>query len=185
MPETTLENLRRRLDSESQSEALLPLPSDFYSSLAVYSQKLKRSAGSGSSDVAVRLTATQSRMFESMVGQLLKLRTRKAVRQSALPQLLPEERYVCSAEQRFQRRFETLVEAGSSGQPSFVEFAPLSETRRNVTVRFVKLVNELVGLDMRRYGPFEADDVASIPAANADILIAGGDAVQVYTRDDV
>lgn len=185
MAETTLEYLRRRLDSEVQSEALLPLPNDFYSRLSTYSQKLKRSAASGSSDVSVRLTATQARMVESMVKQLLKLRTRKAMQQNALLQLLPEERYVCLAEQKFQRRFQTLVEAVSSGQPSFVEFAHLSEARRSVTVRFVKHVNELVGLDMRHYGPFEADDVASIPAASADILIAGGDAVEVYTRDDV
>ena len=124
-------------------------------------------------------------MIESMVSQLLRLRTRKAMQQNALLQLLPEERYVCSAEQKFQKRFQTLVEAVASGQPSFVEFAHLTESQRNVTVKFVKRVNELVGLDMRRYGPFEADDVASIPAANADILIAGGEAVEVYTRDDV
>ena len=152
MPETTLENLKRLLDSESQTQALMPLPSDFYSALAAYSQKL---------------------------------RTKKATQQNALPQLLPEERYVCSAEQKFQRRFQTMVEAVSEGQPSFIEFAHLNETRRNVTVRFVKHVNELVGLDMRKYGPFEADDVASIPAASADILIAAGDAVEIYTRDDV
>ena len=99
MPENTLEYLKRRLESESQSDGLLSLPNDFYSSLAAYSQKLKRSAGSGSSEMIVRLTATQSRMIESMVGQLLKLRTQKAMRQNALLQLLPEERYVCSAEQ--------------------------------------------------------------------------------------
>jgi DNA replication factor GINS len=185
MPETTLEYLKRRLDSEGQSDPLLPLPSDFYSRISTYSQKLKRSAGSGSSEISIRLIATQSRMIESMVSQLLKLRTRKAMRQNALLQLLPEERYVCSAEQKFQRRFQTLVEAVSSGQPSFIEFAHLTESQRSVTVMFVKRVNELVGLDMRRYGPFEADDVASIPAASADILIAGGDAVEVYTRDDV
>ena len=185
MPETTLEYLRRKLDLESGSGALQPLPGDFYSILAAYSQKLKRSAGSGSSDLAVRLTATQSDMIRSMVRQLLKLRTQKAMRYNALLQLLPEERYVCSAEQKFQRRFETMVEAVAGGQPSFVEFANLSESRRNVTVKFVNRVSELVGLDMRRYGPFEADDVASIPAASADILIAGGDAVEVYIRDDV
>jgi hypothetical protein len=77
------------------------------------------------------------------------------------------------------------VEAVSSGQPSFVEFAHLSESQRNATVKFMKHVNELVGLDMRHYGPFEADDVAAIPAASADILIASGDAVEVITRDDV
>ena len=78
-----------------------------------------------------------------------------------------------------------MVQAVASGQPSFVEFAHLSESQRNVTVKFVKHVDELVGLDMRRYGPFEAEDVASIPAASADILIAGGAAVEVYTRDEV
>jgi len=185
MPESTLDYLRRRLDFESRSESLLPLPSDFYSSLATYSQKLKRSASSGSSEISVRLTATQSRMIESMVRQLLKLRTAKAMKQNALLQLLPEERYVCTAEKKFQKRFQTLLEAVSSGQPSFVEFAHLSESQRSITVKFVKKVNELVGLDMRHYGPFEPDDVASIPAASADILIAGGEAVDVYTRDDV
>ncbi len=185
MSETTLEYLRRRLDTEAQSEALLPLPSDFYSSLSAYSQKLKRSANSGASELSQRLMATQSRMIESMVRQLLNLRTRKATQQNATLQLLPEERYVCSAEQKFQRRFQTMVEAVSGGQPSFVEFAHQSESQRSVTVKFVKHVNELVGLDMNRYGPFEADDVASIPAASADILIVGGDAVEVYTRDDV
>jgi hypothetical protein len=185
MPETMLEYLRRRLDSESQSESLLPLPNDFYSSLSEYSQKLKRSAGSGTSEVSIRLIAAQAKMLESMVRQLLKLRTKKAMEQNALLRLLPEERYVCSAEQRFLRRFQTLVIAVSSGQPSFVEFAHLTESQRSVTVKFVKHVNELVGLDMIHYGPFEADDIASIPAASADILIAGGDAKEVYTRDDV
>jgi len=185
MAETTLEYLKRRLDAEAASESLLPLPTDFYSSVSAYSQKLKRSAGSGASEVSVRLITTQGRMIESMVRQLLRLRTKKAMQQNALLQLLPEERYVCSAEKKFQKRFQTLVDAVASGQPSFVEFAHLSESQRSVTVRFVKHVNELVGLDMRRYGPFEADDVASIPAASADILIAGGEAVEVYTRDDV
>ena len=185
MPETTLEYLRRRLDSESKSDAILPLPTDFYSSLATYSQKLKRSASSGSSEISVHLTSTQTRMIGSMVNQLLSLRTKKAMQQNALLQLLPEERYVCSAEQRFQKRFCTLIEAVSAGQPSFVEFAHLTESQRSVTVKFVKKVSELVGLDMRHYGPFEPNDVASIPAASADILIAGGEAVEVYTRDDV
>jgi len=185
MPETMLDYLRRRLDSEAQSETLLPMPSDFYSSLSMYSQRLKRSSGAGSSDISLRLIASQMKMIDSMTNQLLRLRTRKAMQQHALSQLLPEERYVCSAEQKFERRFQTLVNAVSGGQPSFIEFAHSSESQRRVTVKFVKHINELVGLDLRHYGPFEADDVASIPAASADILVAGGDAIEVYTRDDV
>lgn len=185
MPETTIEYLKRRLDSEVQSQGLLPLPNDFYSNISAYSQKLKRSATSGASEVSIRLTSTQEKMLESMVRQLVRLRLRKAVAQNAVLQLLPEERYICSAEQRSLRRLDALVEAVSGGQPSFVEFARLSESRRNITVRFLKQVDELVGMDLRRYGPFEIEDVASIPAASADILIDGGDAVEICTRDEM
>ena len=181
MSETTLDYLKRRLDSEVLSPDLLPLPGDFYSGVSSYSQKLKRSVASGASEISARLAATHADMLESMVRQLLKLRMKKAMRQNAVLQLLPEERYVCSAEQKFQRRLDTLVEAVSGGQPSFVEFAHLTESKRNVTVRFLKRVDELVGLDLRHYGPFEVEDVASIPAASADILIAGGVAVEVST----
>jgi DNA replication factor GINS len=184
MPEATLDYLKRQLDSESQSPTLVALPNDFYSKLAAYSQKLRRASGSGNSEAIVRLIGVQQRMIASMARDLLSLRAKKAAQQNALLQLLPEERYVCSAQQRFKRRFDTFVEAVSSGQPSFVEFAHRSESERSVTVRFTKHVNELVGFDLRRYGPFEAEDVASIPAASADVLIAGGDAVEVYTREE-
>jgi len=184
MAETTLEYLKKRLDSEVASDALMLLSNDFYSSISTYCQKLKRSATSGASEVSIHLISTQVKLIESMVGQLLKLRTKKAMLNNALLQLLPEERYICQAEQKFQRRFQMFVDAVSEGQPSFIEFAHLSETQRNVTVRFVKHVNEVVGLDMRRYGPFEVDDVASIPAASADIMIAGGEAVEIQTRDE-
>ncbi|MFI5404220.1 MAG: hypothetical protein ACHQYR_00650 [Candidatus Gagatemarchaeaceae archaeon] len=184
MTETTIEFLKRHLDLELHSTLLLPLPEDFYSRISTYSQKLKRSSGSGSSEASVRLIARQAGLIDSMARQFLALRARKATGQAAFLQLLPEERYVCSAQRKFKRRFDTFVEAVSGGQPSFVEFAHRAESERSITVKFAKRVNEMVGLDARRYGPFEADDVASIPAASADILIAGGDAVEIYTREE-
>jgi len=184
LAESTLEYLKRHLDLELQSTVLLPIPDDFYSKISTYSQKLKRSSGSGNSEASISLIARQANMIDSMARQLLALRTRKATDQAAFLQLLPEERYVCSAQRKFQRRFDTFLEAVSGGQPSFIEFAHRSESGRSVTVRFTKHVNEIVGLDAKRYGPFEADDVASIPSASADILVAGGDAVEVYTREE-
>jgi DNA replication factor GINS len=184
LPETTLERLKRTLDLEARSEDLLPLSVDFYSRLAAYSQKLKRSAGFGNSEIVVRLVNIQLGMIRSMSHDLVLTRTAKAAKRGTFIQLLPEERYVCSMEERFQRRLDAFVEAVSSGQPSFVEMAQRSESGRSVVVRFTKHVDELVGLDLRRYGPFDVDDVASIPAASAGILIAGGEAVEVYTREE-
>jgi len=133
----------------------------------------------------VKLAAVQTKLLESMTKQLLNLRLKKASQQGAISKLLSEEKYIQSAGQKFERRLSNMVEAVSQGKPSFVEFAHHSESQRNVTIKFIKHVNELVGLDMRRYGPYEVDDVASMPAASADVLIAGGDAVEVYTREDM
>jgi DNA replication factor GINS len=184
MADTVLEGLKRALDSEVDSDALAQLPADFYSSISAYTQKIRRAAGSSASEAANRLIAKQARMIESMTRQLLGVRAQKAARKHALLQLLPEERYVCSAQQRFDKRFDAFVEAVSAGRPSFVEFAHKSEAERSITVRVSKHVDELVGLDLRRYGPFEPEDVASLPATDAEVLIAAGDAVEIYTRDE-
>jgi DNA replication initiation complex subunit (GINS family) len=182
LAETTLEFVKRHLDSEMESEGLHQLPSDFYSRVSQYSQKLRRSAGSGNSDVSLRLISKQAEMIGSMTRQLLGLRAKKAAAGASFLQLLPEERYVCLAQQSFQRRFDAFIEALSAGRPAYIEFAHRSESARNMTVRFVRHTKELVGADLKRYGPFEENDVASLPAASAAILISGGDAVEVYVR---
>ena len=182
MAETTLEHLKRQLDAEIQSEALAPIAADFYTRLSLYSQRLRRASGSANSEAALRLIARQTGMIASMSRQLLALRAGKAAAGGLYLQLLPEERYVCLVQQSYQRRFDALVDALSAGKPSFVDFAHRSETSRSMTLRFVRRTSEIVGADLRRYGPFEENDVASVPAANAAILVAGGDAVEVYVR---
>lgn len=184
MAETTLEFVKRHLDSEMQSEGLHQLPGDFYSRVSHYSQKLRRSVGYGNSEAAIRLISRQKEMIESMTSQLFDMRTKKAAAGNVFHQLLPEERYVCWMQQRFQRRRGALIEALSAGKPSFIEFAHRNEASRNTTVRFIRRTNELVGADLKRYGPFEKDDIASIPSVSADILITGGDAVEVCTREE-
>ncbi|MDV3244825.1 MAG: hypothetical protein LYZ66_06605 [Nitrososphaerales archaeon] len=183
MPEPTLESIKRHLDAEEQSEKLLPLPDDFYSTVATYAQLLKRSSGSANSDIVNRLVSKQSAMLGSMVRKLLQTRSSKAATQKAVSQLLPEERYVCSMEERYNKQLEAFIEAVASGQPSAVELARKNELSRSTTVRFLRHVDELIGLDLRRYGPFEPEDLASIPAANADLLVANGEAVEVALRD--
>ncbi len=183
MSEPVLESLKKYLDAEEQSEKLLSLPGDLYSSIATYAQLLKRASSSGNSEVTNRLISKQSTMLGSMVRKLLQTRSSKAARQKAVAQLLPEERYVCSMEERYNKQLEAFIEAVASGQPSAVELARKSELSRSTTVRFLKHIDELIGLDLRRYGPFEPEDLASIPAANADLFVANGEAVEVALRD--
>ena len=183
MPETTLEHLSRHLALEEESEALLSLPADLYSQTASYTRNLRRSFNSSNSEVTNRLIERQSQLIMGTVRRLITLRAHKALEKASVAHLLPEERYVCSIEDNFEHRLQEFIEAVSSGQSSFLELAQRNEMNRNTTIRFVRPVTEIIGVDLRRYGPFRPNDLASVPAANADILIANGEALVVYTRD--
>jgi len=57
------------------------------------------------------------------------------------------------------------------------ETAPVPPKRS--TIRFLKSIPAIMGADMKSYGPFVAEDVASLPPQNAQILVKQGLAVLV------
>jgi DNA replication factor GINS len=57
--------------------------------------------------------------------------------------------------------------------------APEEVPQRRVTLRFLKPVPAIIGSDMKTYGPFMAEDVASVPVENARILTKQGFAENV------
>jgi DNA replication initiation complex subunit (GINS family) len=185
LAEPTLEYVKRNLDSEERIDGLAPLPSDFYERVASYAQDLRRSSGSSNSGVTNQLIAKQAELIGGMVSDLLRRRIQKAASSGTAAQLLPEERYVSRAADALERRVGELVEATTSGRPSFLERAKKEELTRSMTLRFLKPVTEIIGLDMKRYGPFSPDDLAALPAANAELLVTAGDAVVVQTRDEI
>lgn len=52
-------------------------------------------------------------------------------------------------------------------------------THKRLTLRFTKAIPAIMGADMKSYGPFQPEDVASLPELNAKILVKQGMAVLV------
>ena len=180
--EGTIESLRRQLEGEEQSEKILQMSSDTYSKVATYTQSLKRVASSNNSELTNRLVHRQLELIDGLVRRLLGIRIRKATSQRIAHQLLPEERFVCSSATEFKRISDEFINAVVNGQPSFVANAVQRELGKIVTVRFLRPVEEVIGFDLRRYGPFKSEDLAVIPSANADIFVANGEATIVHPR---
>ena len=63
-----------------------------------------------------------------------------------------------------------------SGRSSSVE---PREKAKNHVLRFLKEVPAIIGVDMKPYGPFRPEDVASVPVENARVLVKQGLAVEV------
>ena len=65
------------------------------------------------------------------------------------------------------------------GQSSFFTLVQRRETQRMTTVRILKRVGEIMGADLKKYGPFEVSDVARLPAGNAQVMVASKQALPV------
>jgi len=181
----TIEILRRLVEAEEQSEHLTKLPTDTYARVATYVQKLRKSGDITSDDPLSRLTRKQLSLLEGMGRQLLNRRINKAISRQDIRDLLPEEKFVCEFYIEFDRVRGRFVKALVNGQQSMFTILQKNQMRKKVTVRFRRPLEEIVGFDLNRYGPFWVHDVAEIPAANAEALISNGDATMVYAKDSV
>jgi len=191
---STIERLRQTLESEEASEALSVMPAETYIKLAGYAQKLRATTGSNTNDAPGRLAKKQLWLMEGMIRRLLHLRLAKAAKEEAIIQqddqsprpsrnLLPEERYVNDVLQQLAKKEERFVKAVVDGQPSFFTLVQRRETQRMTTIRISKHVGEIIGADLKRYGPFEVNDVARLPVGNAQVMVASKQAVPVSSDD--
>lgn len=191
---STVESLRQLLEFEEASETLAALEADAYVKLANYAQRLRGTAASGDQDAPGRLARKQLWLIEVMTRRLLQVRLAKAEKEQAATRevdqtrgssknLLPEERYIDDVLRQLAKKEERFVKAVADGQPSFFSLVQRRETLRMTTVRISKRVGEIIGADLKRYGPFEVNDVARLPVGNAQVMIASRQAVPVSTDD--
>lgn len=191
---STIERLRQALELEEASETLTALPADAYTKLANYAQKLRATTGSGNDDAPGRLARKQLWLMEVMTRRLLQLRLAKAQKedeamheadqpQRSSKNLLPEERYIDDMLMQLTKKEERFVKAVADGQPSFFTLVQRRETQRMTTVRISKRVGEIIGADLKRYGPFEVNDVARLPVGNAQVMVASRQAVTISSDD--
>jgi DNA replication initiation complex subunit (GINS family) len=188
---STIERLKQVLESEETSEELTMIPADTYVRLSNYAQKLRATIGSGSEDAPGRLAKKQLWLIEVMTRRLLQVRLTKAkaaTHEEGRPApsskgLLPEERYIDDMLRQLAKKEERFLRAVVDGQSSFFTLIQRRETQRMTTVRISKRVGEIMGADLKRYGPFEVNDVARLPVGNAQVMVASRQAVPVSSDE--
>jgi DNA replication initiation complex subunit (GINS family) len=104
--------------------------------------------------------------------------------------LTNEEVKMCEGFLDFAEAYRKLIRNMMEGQTSTIKLAeveklsaPIEEALKRdsmrVVLRFLKAIPSIIGSDMKTYGPFAPEDVASLPADNAKILVKQGLAVVV------
>lgn len=93
--------------------------------------------------------------------------------------LLDEEKYILYPGTDMDERRALVLDGIVSGRPRLLESVTGAHRTRLVTIRMLAPVAEMTGADLSRYGPYSAEDVATIPLENAAGLISQGQAARV------
>ena len=168
---------------EIEDASLGGLPPDFYTRIADYLRRIKEESRMlDKKSIKVNLLDRETQNVKRMLEDLLWARYKKLVKTITQNQQLPsqsltvEEAKMCESFVTFSGAYRKFAEGLMQGQTVKVE----SEvSHKRMTLRFAKSTPAIIGLDMKTYGPFMVEDVASLPIENAKILVKQGLAVLV------
>jgi DNA replication factor GINS len=170
---------------ELEGIELEKLPPDFYSKIADYIRSLKEESRMlDKRTVKARLLRSEVRNVKRMLGELTTTRYKKLLKRAtegdkaSSDVLTAEEEKLLSGIAPMAEAYQTFAKGLLQGHLLQMDIV---QGRRSVILRFLKDIQAIIGADMKSYGPFKAEDVASVPVENAKILIKQDLAEKVET----
>ena len=171
---------------EKESGEIQKLSKKFYAELASYMKKIREESRMlDEKTTKARLMRRELENAKRLVKELVELRYEKALRNAASGKPVPGE-VLTEEEERLHREILPLAESYQTflkdilrGRVSRVE---KEKKPKKLLVRFLQEIPAIVGSDMKTYGPFKPEDIATLPTENARILIKRAVAVEVEAK---
>jgi DNA replication factor GINS len=174
---------------ERQSEELQALPEGFYAEMVEYASQLREQTRMiDKTSLKGRISVKEKDNAERMLAEISSLRLRKIVLaeldRAALAgtTLTRDEKTFLGDLRHLVASHEAKLKSILMGRVPQVDAKSPPRTGLKV-VRFLQAVPAIMGIDMKTYGPFEPEDVVSIPVENAENLIRRGIAKEVEIKE--
>ena len=167
---------------ETENDVLLEIVPDFYRNLSDFIGNLKKQEFDG---VENKIKNTMIDMATELTSLLIDIRLDKISKSSVLEisNLLDEEKFILDSQEEQRERTEMILSATINGKSKFLESLVQNHKTKKVVIRFLTDVDEIIGADLEKYGPFKSEDIATIPYENAQALIIKNVATKVNLED--
>jgi DNA replication factor GINS len=167
---------------ETENESIQELDTNFYREISDFIGNLKKQEFDG---VESKIKDNLIQMATDLTSLLLDIRLDKISESDKIgfENLLDEEKFILDSEEDKRERTEMILSATINGKSKFLESISQNHKTKTVVVRFLKEVDEIIGADLERYGPFKVEDIATIPYENAQALITKNIATKVRWED--
>ena len=177
-----LKNLHVIVMQEFQTDDIQELSTDFFRNLSNFIGKLKNEEYDGiEKKTKNQIISTATNLTELLINRRLeKIFTSSKISYRILTD---EEKFIVDSNDEMNERKNMILSGILNGKSKFLEITSTKHKIKPVTVRFVKEFDEIVGVDLEKYGPFKPEDVATIPNENAQALISNGIVLKVRIEE--
>ena len=176
-----LKNLHVIVLHEFQSDDIQELENEFFRNLSTIIGKLKNEEYDGIEKKAKnQIISTVTNLTELLINKRLEKISNSTTSYSILTD---EEKFVIDSNDEMEERKDMIISGIINGKSKFLENTSTKHKTKPITVRFVKEFDEIVGVDLEKYGPFKPEDIATIPNENAQALISNGIALKVRIEE--
>jgi DNA replication factor GINS len=172
--------------NEKENVEIQRLPKNFYAKIADYVKKIREERRMlDKKTTKAKLLNREFKSVKNMAEELIRLRYDKALKKSLARETVPREVLTEEEEKLYgeilplAEAYQTFLKDILQGRLSRIE---REKKPKKMLLRFVQEIPAIVGSDMKTYGPFEPEDIATLPSENARILIKQGVAVEVEAK---
>lgn len=177
-----------------------PVPHNFYQNIANLVSLLKEQNEKGYPELQKEKDGTTEKISQqinsNLVNLIVKLTTLifvlrcKKIFNSSKSQsifeysnLTDEEKYVFFGNREREQRINIILNMLLEGKSKTLEKIVSSINQNFVIIRFLDSMEQFVGVNMNKYGPYQRDDVAILPFENARSIIENNRAVEIRKVD--
>jgi len=177
-----IHSLHHTVLRETENDSILEIDPNFYRNLADFIGNLRKQEFD---DIENKIKNTMIEMVTELTSLLIQIRLDKISKTSDLEisYLLDEEKFILDSQEDQKERIEMILSATINGKSKFLESLAQNHKTKKIVIRFLNEVDEIVGADLEKYGPFKIEDIATIPYENAQALIAKNVATKVHWKD--
>ena len=175
------EKLLDILKNEHSNELLQPLDKKFYNDVINYLQELIDSMSMSQEEIHRTLILKELQNIKNTTSKIINLRVKKIfhliiqgvdIKTSYITEI--EEEIFTKLSSIF-KRINELTEFSSISKKSTVQ-----SKSEKIILRFLKPIPKIICSDLKSYGPFISEDIANLPAQEAEKLIERKVAVRIY-----
>ena len=183
-----LDFIMELLKKETQIPKIQSISPDIYKKIA---QLIKELSIQKYEDLELDVHHELIRMLVLSTKSLIELRTRKVFEISNgnfssislstddYSKLTDEEKYIFEEERKLLQRKDLIKQSLIDGNVNNLDSISRIMRSKMIIIRFMESMDQFMGVDMAKYGPFIKEDVAILPFENARSLIERKVAVEI------